>query len=386
MTWETKNLGDLATFINGYPFKPSEWSKNGMEIIRIQNLTKGASESNYFEGIIPEKYKISKGDILISWSATLDIFVWEGDDAWLNQHIFKVVFDKIEIDKNFFIYLIKHILDDMKKEVHGATMKHITKGKFDNMQVPLPPLPIQKRIAAILDAADALRRKDQELLKKYDELAQAIFIDMFGDPVRNEKGWEVKKLGDVCTKITDGTHFSPPNQKEGGIPYITAKHLKKDFIDFYSNPTYISKENHESIYTRCTPVKGDVLYIKDGATTGISAVNEFEFEFSMLSSLALIKPKKAILNSYFLSCYLNNNVVKENLIRNFMAGAAIRRFTLEKINKFEILIPPIGKQNLFEIKWKNVQSNSNILKNVKSEHLFNCLLQKAFKGELTAYE
>ena len=73
----------------------------------------------------------------------------------------------------------------------------------EELQIPLPPLTTQKRIAEILDAADALRRKDQELLKKYDELAQAIFIDMFGDPVKNEKRWEVKKLHEICIKITD---------------------------------------------------------------------------------------------------------------------------------------------------------------------------------------
>jgi len=116
MRWEIVNLGDVATFINGYPFKPTEWATEGLEIIRIQNLTKGSSETNYFKGAVPEKYKIVKGDILISWSATLDIFVWNGNDAWLNQHIIKVVFDKIEIDRQFFIYLIKHILDDIKDE------------------------------------------------------------------------------------------------------------------------------------------------------------------------------------------------------------------------------------------------------------------------------
>ncbi len=202
MKWEMVKLGDVATFINGYPFKPSDWATlfegSGKEIIRIQNLTKSSGESNYFQGEVPSKYKVTKGDILISWSATLDIFEWDGKDAWLNQHIFKVQFDKIDIDQKFFVFLIKYILEDLKRQVHGATMQHITKGKFDNMLIPLPPLATQQRIADILDKADALRQKDQALLRKYEELAQAVFVDMFGDPVKNEKGWEVKDLGDVC--------------------------------------------------------------------------------------------------------------------------------------------------------------------------------------------
>ena len=265
--------------------------------------------------------------------------------------------------------------------ISGSAQPQITGEGLSKITIPLPPLPIQKRIAEILDTADALRRKDEALLKKYDELAQAIFIDMFGDPVKNEKGWEVKKLGEVCEKITDGTHFSPPNIPFC-IPYITAKHLMKNQIDFYGNPTFIIQKHHEEIFSRCKPMKGDVLYIKDGATTGISAVNQYDFEFSMLSSLALIKPNKNRLNSYYLSCFLNNEIVKKDLIRTYMAGAAIKRFTLDKINKFKIVIPPIELQNQFEKKWKKLQQNVEILKTKKSTNLFNSLLQKAFNGEL----
>ena len=294
-----------------------------------------------------------------------------------------VVFAKDEticFPKFVFYYLFGNI-NLLEEGFKGAGLKHISKGFINDLQIPLPPLPIQKRIAEILDAADALKRKDQALLKKYDELAQAIFIDMFGDPVKNEKGWEVKKLKEICIKITDGSHFSPPNQPSG-IPYITAKHLKQDLIDFYCNPTYISQKDHEEIFSRCTPVRGDVLYIKDGATTGIAAVNEYDFEFSMLSSLGLIKPRKDSLNSYFLSCYLNNENVKKELIRSYMAGAAIKRFTLDKINKFDIMLPPIELQNSFETKWKKIRQSILAVKNSKSNSLFQALIQKAFKGEL----
>jgi type I restriction enzyme S subunit len=167
-----------------------------------------------------------------------------------------------------------------------------------------------------------------------------------------------------------------------GIPYVTAKHLKQDYVDFYSNPTFISQQHHEEIFSRCTPERGDVLYIKDGATTGVAAVNEYEFEFSMLSSLALIKTQKKSLNSYFLSCYLNNEIVKQELIRSYMAGAAIKRFTLDKINKFDIMVPPIDLQISFESRWKKLRQSILTVKDSKSSILFNSLIQKAFKGEL----
>lgn len=280
-------------------------------------------------------------------------------------------------DIRFMYYLLQTL------NVISSQHKRYWISKFAELEVAIPPLSTQKRIAEILDAADALRRKDQELLAKYDELAQAIFIDMFGDPVKNEKGWEVRKLKEICLKITDGTHFSPPSVAEG-VPYITAKHVKKDFIDFYSKPTYISNKHHEEIFSRCTPKFGDVLYIKDGATTGIAAVNQFDFEFSMLSSLALIKPNPKLLNSWYLSSYLNNEMVKQEMIREFMAGAAIRRFTLDKINRFNILLPPIELQNLFEKKFSLLKrSESNMSRN-DSKSLFEALIQKAFNGDLVA--
>lgn len=92
-------LGEVATFINGYAFKPQDWSSEGREIIRIQNLTKTSTEINYYSGTIDKKYIVEAGDILISWSGTLGVFQWCGRSAVLNQHIFKVVFDKIDIDK-----------------------------------------------------------------------------------------------------------------------------------------------------------------------------------------------------------------------------------------------------------------------------------------------
>lgn len=92
MTWQEKKLGDIATFINGKAFKPSDWSNEGLPIIRIQNLTNSINDIHYYNGNIEDKYRITTGDILISWSATIDVFEWLNGDAVLNQHIFKVVF------------------------------------------------------------------------------------------------------------------------------------------------------------------------------------------------------------------------------------------------------------------------------------------------------
>jgi type I restriction enzyme S subunit len=368
--------------LSGNAWSASKFKDEGIiPIIRIQNLGNNENEKFiWWNDDYDKKFVVKKGDLLLSLSGSIKIDIWKGIDALLNQRIVKLI-PKNGIDPQWFYWQITNIILDIERMGKWALVNNVSITDLKDLEIPLPPLPIQKRIAEILDAADALKRKDQALLKKYDELAQAIFIDMFGDPVKNEKGWEVKKLKDICIKITDGTHFSPPNQPSG-IPYITAKHLKQDVVDFYCNPTYISQKDHEEIFSRCTPVQSDVLYIKDGATTGVAAVNEYDFEFSMLSSLALIKPNKTLLNSYYLSCFLNNDIVKQELIRSYMAGAAIKRFTLDKINKFEIMLPPIELQNSFETKWKKLRQSILHVKDSRSNDLFQTLIQKAFKGEL----
>ncbi|MBS1515330.1 MAG: restriction endonuclease subunit S [Bacteroidetes bacterium] len=378
MSWEKVSLKGIVVNLDNRR-KPLNQSERN--VISKQQLYPYIGANNimgYVDEYLFDEEIICVAEDGGSWGENEKCAVYVNEKCWVNNHAHVLGFNG-KADLKFIMYFLNK--DNLNKYITGSTRGKLTKSALDSIQIPLPPLPEQKRIAKILDVADELKRKDNKLLKKYDELAQSIFIDMFGDPVKNKKGWGVKNLDDACIKITDGTHFSPPNQSEG-IPYITAKHVKKDFIDFYSKPSYIAQQYHDEIFSRCTPKRGDVLYIKDGATTGIAAVNEFDFEFSMLSSLALLKPNKELLNSYYLSFYLNDEIVKQNLIREYMAGAAIKRFTLDKIKKFKIIMPPIKLQNEFEKRWKTLRLNVEILKKFESKELFNSLIQKAFKGEL----
>ncbi|HEX0434270.1 TPA: restriction endonuclease subunit S [Streptococcus pneumoniae] len=170
-------LGEVATFINGYAFKPQDWSSEGKEIIRIQNLTKTSTEINYYSGTIDKKYIVEAGDILISWSGTLGVFQWRGRSAVLNQHIFKVVFDKIDIDKSYFKYVVEKGLQDAVKHTHGSTMKHLTKKYFDNIMVSYTNLGEQQRIASELDLLSKLILRRQEQLEELNLLVKSRFVD-----------------------------------------------------------------------------------------------------------------------------------------------------------------------------------------------------------------
>ncbi|VOJ87616.1 type I restriction-modification system, S subunit [Streptococcus pneumoniae] len=210
-------LGQVATFINGYAFKPQDWSSEGKEIIRIQNLTKTSKGINYYSGTIDKKYIVEAGDILISWSGTLGVFQWCGRSAVLNQHIFKVVFDKIDIDKSYFKYVVEKGLQDAVKHTHGSTMKHLTKKYFDNIMVSYTNLGEQQRIASELDLLSKLILRRQEQLEELNLLVKSRFNEMFGDVILNEKEWKVSKWNEILT-IRNGKNQKQVEDADGKFP------------------------------------------------------------------------------------------------------------------------------------------------------------------------
>lgn len=147
--WEKSTLGAIGEYLNGRGFKKSEWSDNGLPIIRIQNLTGSSDSFNYFAGTVDERYRVKPGDLLVSWAATLGAFIWNGPtEGWLNQHIFKV---RSFVDKRFHYHLIEAVLNDLRRKAHGGGMVHITRTRFDDTEVRVPPLPEQRRIVAKIE-------------------------------------------------------------------------------------------------------------------------------------------------------------------------------------------------------------------------------------------
>lgn len=151
--WCWATINDTGSYINGFAFKPSHRSDSGRPIIRIQNLTDPSKPFNYTKLELPDDYKVSQNDILVSWSATLDVFLWHGPNALLNQHIFKVVPNESLVDKTFLRYSLKKSIEELlnTEHLHGSTMKHINRGPFLAHQIPLPPLNEQSRIADKID-------------------------------------------------------------------------------------------------------------------------------------------------------------------------------------------------------------------------------------------
>lgn len=148
--WEFIRLGDLADYFNGRAFKSAEWEKSGLPIIRIQNLNKTDAPFNYTTKTFEERYLVQNGELLFAWSASLGVYLWENNNAWLNQHIFKVV-PKECVTKKFLFYSLKWVTAELYSKAHGSGMVHVTKKKFEATEIPLPPLPEQHRIVAKIE-------------------------------------------------------------------------------------------------------------------------------------------------------------------------------------------------------------------------------------------
>ena len=294
---EWVKLGDVASYINGYAFKPTDYASEGKPIIRIQDLTGNAYQTNRFAGNLDDKYRVVWGDVLISWSASLGVYVWSAEEAWLNQHIFKVQFNKLPVNKRFFIHQTRYVIAESATLAHGATMRHLTKKVFDNLPFFYPSEHDQDEIACHLDGIQLQIDSASEMLARLDTLVKSRFIEMFGG--LGSDG--LRSLKDVCSIITDGTH-QPPKFVDEGIPFLFVSNIASDAVDYETNKI-ISVEDYEQLIRR-TPIEiGDVLVSAVGSF-GHPAVVRNGRPFCFQRHIAYLKPRHDLVDSNYLHAVL----------------------------------------------------------------------------------
>lgn len=295
-----------------------------------------------------------------------------------------IVFRNEKIHPNYLrYYLISKPFHSMfmgtVKGVGGSLLRADPKqvGRF---KILLPTMETQKRIAKILDDAVALRDKSKKLLAEYDLLAQSIFLEMFGGPVDNPKKWKISKLMDVCNKITDGTHQGP-KFKSTGIPFLLVSNIVDNEIN-YETKKFIDEDEYYRL-TKSTKIDvGDLLYTSVGSY-GNPAIVKDKRKFCFQRHIAHLKIKSEMVNAVFLHAMMKSPLVKRQADK-FAIGVAQKTLNLKTIRNFDIYHPPYPLQNQFAEKIDLIEKQKKLAKQglKESEDLFNCLLQKAFKGEL----
>ena len=325
--WPMVELGEIAEYINGYAFKPTDWEETGKPIIRIQNLTNSSDVLNKTTKEIPEKYHVSKGDLLISWSATIGFYIWDNEDAYLNQHIFKVIPSE-KITKMYLYCLGSAITEAIKEKVHGNTMTHITKGTFDSIKIPLPPLSVQQEIVAEIENYQRIIDGARQIVNNYKPTLKI-------DP-----SWEVVKLKDICKSITDGDHMPPP-KSDKGVPFVTISNITFDREIDFTNTFFVSKEYYDQIKENRKPITGDILYTVTGSF-GIPVYVDYEKEFCFQRHIGLIRANERVL-SKFLYYYLMTPIAFKQAEES-ATGMAQKTVSLTCIRDFNIFLPSLEIQ------------------------------------------
>ena len=340
-------LGDIASYINGYAFKPEQRGENGLPIIRIQDLTGNTHDLGFYQGEYPKQIEINTGDVLISWSGSLGIYIWQNGKALLNQHIFKVVFDKQDIDKNYFCLAVKNCLKSMSLKSHGATMKHITKKDFDDIVIPYPLKEEQKKIAKILTTTERLIELYKKQLNGLDNLAKARFVEMFGDTIDNPKGYLIHQLSEYITSLTSGSRgwaqYCVDNGEEW---FITIKNVKNCHISMDNIQPVNAPDNTEAKRTKVQ--EGDLLIsiTADLGRTGVVTKEIAEHGAYINQHLSCVRLNRTVLNPLFVAYYMESPAGKEQFIaKNQSAVKAGLNFN--SINSLKIMVPPLVEQDRF---------------------------------------
>ena len=272
-------------------------------------------------------------------------------------------------------------INEMVSKATGANYPAVSDKIIKQSKIPLPPLAEQQKIAAILDAADSLRQKDQQLVERYTALSQSLFLEMFGDPETNSKRMDEKPFSEVLNLITYGLTVRP-EYIESGIPLISAREIRTGKINFETAPK-ISKFDFEKLSDKAKPTNNDILFSKTGSI-GHCALVQTKLDFAISQNAARLSFNNTVKPVYALN-YLKTTYIQQ-LSQSRAKGNAVKDLQLGDMKKFKFIVPPITLQNQFTeiIQLIEAQKQQAQLSLAKSEALFNSLLQRAFTGELTA--
>jgi type I restriction enzyme, S subunit len=399
--WGKAKLTDIAEYINGFAFKPSDFSESGVPIVRIEQLKNPKGYYDFYEGKIPEKNCIYNGDLIFSWSASLFLKIWQNDIAYLNQHLFKVV-PKEGIEKFFLKYLLESAIDELIKKAHGSTMQHITRKELQKFEVFLPlDFDEQIAIANMLSTIDQTIEKTEQLIAKNERIKTGLMQDFltrgidengririegvheFKDSLfgRIPKEWNVKKISEITDYIGSGVtpRGGSTVYQTSGILLIRSQNvLSGDFA--LNDVAYISDEINNSML-RSEIFQGDVLLNITGASIGRSVVVPLGFAQANVNQhvCSIRLTNKTIEKANFLSSFLNSYWGQAQISR-YNAGSNREGLNYSEIKGIELPFP--NDENEFKRISNVLDSLENSLKSLKKEYAKKIKIKTALMQDL----
>lgn len=286
----------------------------------------------------------------------------------------------------FYLSGNMHLLENGFK---GAGLKHISKGYIEDLEIPLPSLQTQQKIAAILDKADELRQYNKQLIEKYDALTQSLFLETFGDIVSNSKGWDKKTIKEISIRFSDGpfgSNLKTEHYSEKGIQVIRLQNIGiNKFNNNGNDKSFVNETHYNNVLKKYSCYPGDIVIATMGNPNIRACVLPDNIEVAVNKAdcvLLRVNPKTA--NQIYISCLLNLEAFL-NLAVSYIHGQTRSRISSGQLGAILVPIPPINLQNQFAERVQLIETQKQQAQEAfaKSEALFQGLLQQAFKGELT---
>ncbi len=374
----TGQLGDHVEILSGFAFKSDRFNDEGrgLPLVRIRDV-KPARSQTYFDGDYDARFVLSDGDLLVGMDGEFNCARWAGGPALLNQRVCRVRSASQQLDEQYLFWFLPKALKDIEDRSNFVTVKHLSAKQINEIEIPLPPLHQQKRIAAILDQADELRRKRQRAINRLNQLGQAIFHETFGSIGGTDTAWTVKPLADLCDLVR-GSSPRPqgdPRYFGGPVPRLMIADITRDGM--YVTPRIDSLTEEGARRSRPMPAGGVVMAVS--GAVGLPAI--LSVDACIHDGFVGFRDLHQSVLPEFFYWFLSVNREQN---KSQGTGAIWVNLTTDQVKRFSVPVPPVSLQERFVKKMKEIASQNDlqIFSLNKFDRLFASLQHLAFQGEL----
>ncbi|MCT7959085.1 restriction endonuclease subunit S [Laspinema sp. D1] len=395
--WLLVKLGEVCKIQSGFAFKSEDYKHYGNPVIRISNIVNGTVELTEDTVYVShhvvlglDEFRIYPGELLIAMSGAttgkMGVVSNEIPSAYLNQRVGKFIPNPQKIESSYLRFFLAQpgYLEKILSNAFGSAIPNVSSSFIESLALPLPPIYEQKRIAAIAQKADRLRRTRRYALQLSDTFLQSVFLEMFGDPSKNPKGWDCTTIDNVVALSQYGTS-EKSNYEKRGYPILGMGNITYSGHIDLNSVSYVELSKKEFSGLKLVP--GDIIFNRTNSTelVGKTAHWNYNVDAVLASYLVKLKLKKEVLPDYFVAL-LNSNHFKQLFQERCKKAIGQSNISPTLLKEFPILVPPLPLQEKFAQivqKFERLRTQQREAER-QAEHLFQTILHRAFRGELTS--
>ncbi|MFU2421419.1 MAG: restriction endonuclease subunit S [Bacteroides sp.] len=374
-----KKLTDICDIQYGYAFDSKCFTEDSSypQLVRIRDVKKGYSET-YYSGDYPEEYILSEDDLLVGMDGEFNIARWKCSGALLNQRVCRLT-AKVGTNEEYLRFAMSKSLKEIEQRTAFVTVKHLSAKELNKLELDVPELSKQDKIADTLSRLERVIESRQEELEKLDDLIKARFVEMFGNPLNGTAKFPIHQVGEVSNLVDPQPSHRTPPVEENGVPYVSIKDCdyKTGKIDF-KGARKVSRKVLEEHLNRYTLHEGDFVIGKIG-TIGNPVFVPARDDYTLSANVVLVQPDSEVVSPFFLKYSFESDFVERQFVeaKNSTSQAA---FGIQKVRTVEVMNPDLDVQRRFEKFVIQVDKSKVAVKKAleQAQLLFDSLMQEYF--------